>query len=354
MAFPEPQPHSCISLARYAYLTGYSECALNGVNHPSEEHGDCENPIWSQYQRDTLLYYLAEAQVEIEQVTTFKLCPTYIENEQHPYRFPVHSDWTKVLRVGQRATTMLEAGAIIEYTGDPAIIGPIVTSVTDTSEIKIYHPGSLREIEPSLVTITSGTVTIEIPRCRLVDPSVPILQGGLAYEDLANFIATVDVARVYLDESVNANMVWLHRSGADVCPNCGCLTCGEHTETACLVIHNPETGALGAVRANHSGSWTPTCGRCYSARPDAVRLFYVAGLSPTNLQAENATLRLAHAKMPSSICGCDVLKSMWERDTRIPEVLTRERENCAFGMSDGAWTAWKFANAMAVRRMNSW
>lgn len=354
MSIPEALPRSCISLARYAVLTGYSECALNGVNHPSEVHGDCENPIWSQYQRDTLLYYFSEAQLEIEQVTGYPLCPTYFELEQHPYRFPVHADWTKLLAAGQRATTVLSAGEVLNHATDPVVIGPIATTVTDPLEIKIFHPGSEREIEPSLVTIAGGNVTIEVPRCRLVDPAIQILQGGLEYADDSNFIATVDVQRVYTDTTVNADLVWLHQDTAGACPRCGCLTCGEHTETACLVIHNPETGAMGALRADYSSLWTPTCGRCYNRRPDVVRLYYLAGLQTRNLQAENAVLRLAHAKMPSSICGCDVLRSMWERDTHIPEVLTSERENCPFGLSDGAWIAWRFANAVAGRRMSNW
>lgn len=353
MSIPEALPRSCISIARYAVLTGYSECALNGVNAPTDVHGDCENPIWSQYQRDTLLYYLSEAQMEIEQVTGYPLCATYFENEQHPYRFPVHADWTKLLTAGRTAETTLAAGTSVNYAADPAVIGPLATTVTDPNEIKIFHPGSEREIEPSLVSIAGGNVTIEIPRCRLVDPAVPVLQGGLAWDDTDNFIATVDVKRVYLDTSVNAKLVWFHRA-AEACPSCGCLTCGEYTADGCLVILNPETGAMGAVRASFNDGWTPTCGHCYSSRPDAIRLYYQAGLSARNLQVENAVLRLAHAKMPSSICGCDVLRSMWERDTRIPEVLTSERENCPFGMSDGAWTAWKFANAAASRRMSSW
>lgn len=345
---------SCISFGRYAFLTGYSECAIMGVFNPTDPFGDCENPIWFQSQRDMLNYYLAEAQAEIEQVINYPLCPTYIAAEELPYQFPIHTRWTKIIEPGQRAESIIASVSVISYATEPATIGPIATTVTDVNEVRIFYPNSDREIEARRVTITGGNVTIQIPKCRLVAANaLDTPEGGLDYADAANFLTTVDIKRVYTDNSVNAQMVWLHRNSAGDCPQCGCLRCGEHTEDVCLTVHNPNTGALAGLRATYSvGVWTPFCSHCYSSAANLIRVYYKAGLQVTDLIAENAVLRLAHAKMPTAICGCSVLKSMWERDNRIPEFLTRERENCPFGMSDGAWTAWKFANALALRRMN--
>lgn len=347
----EPLLRSCVSLARYAKLTGYSECALMGVNAPTEAHGDCENPIWGEFQRDTLMHYLAEATADIEHILGYPICPTYIADEEHTYRFPVHTRWAKLIAAGVRASSDVLADAPVDYSVEPAALGPIETSVTNADEIKIFYPDSEREIEPVKVQIASGQLRVWIPRCRLVAPEAfDSPEGGLEYADDSNFLATVDVKRVYTDSSTNASLVYSHRDSASPCANCGCLTCSEHTQSACLTIRNAHTGALDALRANYSGdTWRASCTRCYGARPDKVRVNYLAGLQERDLKLESAVVRLAHTKMPYSPCGCDPLKSAWERDNRIPEVLTRERENCEFGMSDGAWYAYQAA--MAKRKL---
>lgn len=350
---PDALPRTCISLARYAQLTGYSECAIMGVNSPTEVYGDCENPIWTTYERNTLLYYLGEAQEEIESVTRYPLCPTYITNEEHNYSFPLHTDWVKVLQVGARATEDIELDEAVDYSDEPAAIGPMTTTVTDMDEVHVYYPGSDREIEVLQKELVGDQLTLYISRCRLVAADkLETPQGGWDYTDLDNFTDTVDVKRIYTDPSQHGSLVWLHR-GTGSCASCGCATCGEHTEDACLLVHNAKTGAIGALQATYSNAqWTAGCSLCFCSCPDKVRINYRAGLNPISSQAENAVLRLAHAKMPPELCGCGPLKSMWTRDTRVPDVLTSERENCPFGMSDGAWTAWRFANALATRRLS--
>lgn len=347
---PEPLPRSCISLARYAKLTGYSECAIMGVNHPSEAHGDCENPIWTQFQRDTLLDYFAEAQEEIEGETGYPLCPTYFVDEEHPYGFPVHARWKKILAAGVRASADILASAAIDYESDPALIGPVATSVTDPAEVKVFYPGSDREIEPLKISLSGGVLRVWIPRCRLVTPdSFATPEGGLEYGDLDNFLATVDVRRVYTDGSVNAKLVYAHRSSASPCASCGCLTCGEYAEDACLRVENAQTGALGALAATYSGgNWTARCRTCWSARPTNLRVSYLAGMNPISLQAEQAVLRLAHAKMPEAPCGCGPLKDLWARDTRVPEFIDQVRIENPFGPSDGALVAYRFAHQIKL------
>lgn len=349
---PDALPRTCISLARYSQLTGYSECAIFGVNSPNEVYGECENPIWTRYERDTVLYYLAEAQEEIESVTRYPLCPTYITAEEHYFKFPFQAKRKKLLAMGARAVEDVALAQAVSYADEPAVVGPITTTV-DVAEIKVFYPNSEREIEILATEVAGNQLTIYIPRCRLVAPdNFANGREGLDYTVVANFVTTVDVKRVYTDESQQGTLVWLHQSSG-ACGTCGCLTCATHTEEACLLIHNAETGAIGALQATYANAqWTASCSRCFHRYPDKVRANYLAGLNPISLQAENAVLRLAHAKMPSEVCGCGVLKSLWTRDTRIPDVLTSERENCPFGMSDGAWTAWKFANALATKTMS--
>lgn len=345
-------PRSCLTLEDYARMTGYSECAIYGVNNPSEPAGDCENPIWMRFQRDTLRFYLAEAQQEIEEVAGYPLCPTYIADEEHPYLFPLRARWSKILEVGTQAEADIALNAAVNYATEPAVV--TVASAVAASEVKVFYPGSDYEILPSSVVQSAGVLTVQIPRCRLVKAELwDTPQGGIAYEVDENFLDAVDLKRVYLDSSVNAKLVWSHFSPNGTCPNCGCLTCSEHEEDACLTIRNRATGSLDALQATYASAvWTPSCSWCWRARADKVRVNYVAGLNPINERAQNAVLRLAHAKMAVSPCGCDVLRSMWARDTNIPEVLTRERENNPFGMSDGAWIAYKFAKSMTTHRMS--
>lgn len=351
---PDALPRSCIGLARYAKLTGYSECALNGVAKEGEVNGECDNPLWTQYQRDTLLYYLAEAQSEIENVTGYPLCPTYFTDEFHSLRtqsaFPIHSRWMKVLAAGVRAETDIQTQATIDYSVEPALIGSLATSVTDVNEIHVFYPGSEREIEPSKVTIAGGSVQIWIPRCRLVTPDAfDTPQGGLDYTDLTNFLEVADVKRVYTDSNVNAEFVYAHRETVGACPHCGCATCGEATEDACLYVANPATGALDALRATNTGGVWTVNRNCYDACPTGVRVNYLAGLSQLTAQLETAVLRLAHSLMPVSPCGCDVFRSLWERDTHVPDFISPEREASSFGWSDGAFFAWKQAHAPNVQ-----
>jgi len=54
--------------------------------------------------------------------------------------------------------------------------------------------------------------------------------------------------------------------------------------------------------------------------------------------------------MPKEPCACDIVQYYWERDRNMPEAFTRERANCPFGMSDGAWIAWRFAQTLKTVR----
>lgn len=347
-------------LERYAQLTGYSECALYGVNRSGDPHSDCGDRIWGLSQRLLLVKYLREAQDEIEDVVGYPLAPRWISAEQHPLcpsgvgcYDPVQTQYGKVLAAGRKAVSSVAAGAAVSYASEPAQV-VVATSVTDPTELQVLHPGSTLEINASDISIAGGNATISIPRCRLVlEAAMDNPEGGLDYADNANFETTVDVQRVSNDPSVNAELVYFHRSDPDS-GGCGCLECGEATASACLTLTNPTIGAFDIARATYAnGAWTPLNGHtrhCYRNAPDAVRLYYKAGISPLPYRAEDTILRLAHAKMPTAPCGCEVLRALWARDTRIPEVLDSARMECPFGMSDGAWIAWRFARSMRLMR----
>jgi hypothetical protein len=344
--------HNAVRLARYAQIT-QQECAFWGVNDPSEPIDEACSPILTLPQRENIARYLGEAQDEIEQVCGYPLSRRWFEDEL-PYAPIIHTKQKKLIEIGIEAKEIVSLGAAVSHVTDPAQIGPIATTVLDGDEIHVYHPGTDFEIDPSLIDITAGQLTIEIPRCRLVnDVYVDNPEAGLDYADVppsatSPFEATVDIRRVYNDPYTQAVFVWPHRASEASTCGCGCWVCDEYTHDACAYIRNAETGAVDVLYAHLVGSvWTSGCA-CICTLPELVRVHYRAGLETLTKQAEDAIIHLAHAKMPRPSCGCGVLRDRWDYDRTIPENLTAEQAGCPFGQSIGAWTAWKFSNAMKI------
>jgi hypothetical protein len=345
--------NSVVTLALYQKVINYPECAFFGVNMSGETtRGRCRIVLKSD--RDQIQDALAEAQQEIEQVTGFPLQPKWFASEQHQYgpiapglRFRkwqvapvVMTKKSKVIEIGVEAETTISAGEVVDHTNDPAVIGPVATAVTDEDEIHIFHPGTDIEIDPSSVTISGGNVTIEAPRCRMVLASLADNPSqGLDYTDLSNFESTVDVKRVYNDSSQEVTVVHPKR-----------CNCTEDTQSGCIYVDDYEIGIL-EVSRNNGTSCNCNC------IPEFVRINYRAGLNNVGDQVEqqvrDMVIRLAHSKMPYEPCGCDLGANMWRRDRNIPATLTRERVNCPFGLSDGAWFAWQQANAIKVWRASA-
>lgn len=345
---------NAVRLAMYAQQQ-QQECAFFGVLDPSEPVNEACSPILTLPERVQIAQYLGEAQDEIEQVTGFPLSARWF-TDQLPYALTVHAKWKKVIEIGVMATSNISLGEPVSHVTDPAVIGPMATTVTDETEIHVYHPGTDIEIDPSAITIAGGNLTIWIPRCRMVDAgAVDNDADGLDYADVppsatSPFEATVDVKRVYNDATTAGTFVWPHHSGEGYTCTCGCDTCSEYTHEACVYIRHGETGALDAVYAHLVGSvWTSAC-PCYCTYPEYVRVNYRAGLTTITRQAQDAVIKLAHSKMPRPSCGCGILRDRWDADRLIPDNLTVEQANCPFGQSRGAWTAYKFATAMKIFR----
>ncbi len=349
-----------VRLAEYPHVIGIPEDQFWGILNPDTYGDEACNPIWTYDMRQMVAYYLKEAQEEIEKVCGYPLAPRWIVDEQQYYGFPLLAKWNKLIEAGFRHVDTIQAGAAINFATDPAVIGPIATTVTDEDEIAIFHPNSEIEIDPSSVTIAGGTVTIRVPRCRLVSAlHVKNSSGGWPYADVppsatSPYESTVDVARVYNDPSIQGGLVWPHRESNGecgcTCPSCGAL-CGDYRVNACMYIRNPETGAVDLTEASYTnGAWTGVCANCYCENPTTVRLNYRAGLTPMTKQARDAVIRLSHVKMPHAPCGCGIAQDAWSRDRKIPETLTTERLACPFGTEEGAFISWKFAQAIRVQR----
>lgn len=359
------ESESAVKLSRYFQILGISEDQGFGINNTATVKESC-HPIWTLDERQRIARYLKEAQTEIEQVTHFPLAPRWIIDEFKYYGYPVHARWGKIIAAGFKNTSTILAAAVPSYVTDPCVV-TAATALTDTSEIAVFHPGTTVEIYPSSVSIAGGTVTIQIPRARMVKrTSQDNDDNGLTYADVppsatSPFEATVDIKRVYNDASTQGGLYWHHKESGTCDCQCDwcCATCSDYTENACIYIRNPETGALDLLSASYTNLvWTATCPVCYCSAPDSVRLNYKAGFELYNNgkltdgaeQIEDAIIRLAHAKMPQPPCGCGVAQDYWARDRTIPENMSFEQAACPFGKSDGAWFSWRQANAMRYQR----
>lgn len=334
---------SAVFLVDYAALIGYTECAFFGVNHPNNADYECR-AIWTKAQRDMVAFALAEAQEEIEQDIRYHLTPRWITGERHEYRPVILAEWGYVIAGGVISDVMIQAGAAVNHATDPATVTvPGVTCAA--ASIHIFHAGTDTEIIPSALSVSAlGVLTASIPWCRLVAPAYEDNPPeGLVYADHATWIAgTVDVRCITNDTSTQATLI--------VPPSACCTTtpCTDTEYSACIHLRRPKLGSLSVRRATYSGgAWT---GASFCYEPAWVELNYYAGLQTLTKQARDTIIRLAHSKMPDEPCGCDVTQRLWKRDRNVPQVLTRERINCPFGMSDGAWTAWRFAQTMRLVR----
>jgi len=360
-------PRTAVSLARYASIIQMPECQFWGVSNVSElSEFEC-GTFWTKQQRDITARYLSEAQDEIENEIGFFLQPTWVAGtlsgtvlgdrfvDSQRCGNPLVTRWGKLIEAGVKATTNVALSSVVDHTADPAVVGPIATLLTDTNEIYVYHPGTGVEITPSSITISGGFLTINIPRCRMLKelPSVSVTSTeGWDYTDLSGFESTVDVKRIWNDPSVNAELVWSH--GCTLGSSCGSATpCQESTRTGCMYIMDYNTGVVSIRRSSYSdGIWgAPTdAPSCLCGSPETIRLNYLCGTPTTSVQAQDTIVRLAHAEMPTEFCGCSQGQLMWKRDRDIPKFISFKREACPFGVSDGAWTAYRFSSSMRLVR----
>lgn len=343
-------PNSAMSLPRYAQFIGYDECAFFGVSRPTDNIYACRN-IWSQAQRMTVALTLAEAQSQLETELEYFIEPTWTVNEKHTYTIPLLTEHGYVIAGGVKLVTSILEDAVVVHATDPAIITIPVVTITDPSTVQIFYPDTNQEIIPSNIDITAGTLTIEIPRCRLVKyAQLDNPTEGWLYSELANFQTTVDVVTIENDVSEHASIIGLH----DCSLGCLAQACSEHTQPGCILVITNVIGEVRVIPAIYSaGAWAgSTTSNCCSTC-SKVTLNYYSGLETLNHTLEQTLIRLAHSKMPDEPCGCDITQRLWKRDRHVPMILTKERIECPFGLNDGAWTSWKFAQTAKLVRAGS-
>lgn len=322
-----------LTLDRYQEIMRLPIAAFNGLNKPEETPQFECSTIWKQSDRDYVAQSLMSAEEMREQELGYPLAPKYFVEEQE-YGHPITLLNKHLIQIGERkyadvslaAALTLSAGGVIN---DPVTL-TIATTLTDASEIHVYYPGESVEIKPYSVVISGGTLTIKLHRSRLVDPALlDDRDDHLYYNDDANFIATVDVKRVYYDVATGADYVW------DLA-ECG-LTLNqqivEATQTAYTNIRDNRLAIVDTLPAVYSaGNWTQAS-FSQNKLPRWIRVRYLAGRQ-TSMMTEMQTARLAHTLMPNKPCSCPTVHQYWQEDTTKGDILT------PYGQRQGAIDAW--------------
>ncbi|KKN49180.1 hypothetical protein LCGC14_0645210, partial [marine sediment metagenome] len=274
--FGAEYPSSAISLARYAQLINYQDCSFFGVNNPSNNVYACRE-IWTKDQRDMAALSLAEAQDEIELELEYFVEPKWVTAERHRYTLPLLTAHGSVIAGGIKKTTSLGAAIAVNHAADPAVITIAGLTITSVDCVKIYYPDTDQEIIPSDMTLVAGTLTIEIPRCRLVDYDKldnPI--EGWVYDTISNFQTTVDVKCIENDASTNAVIIWPH--GCDGA--CSATGCSDYRRNGCIYVLDGDIGSVDVLPAAYSaGTWkTSLTGSCCGNPASRVEVNYYSGL----------------------------------------------------------------------------
>jgi len=320
-----------LKLCTYAKWLGIDENLLWGVRPVTM---DTRHVIWSQSDRDKVARYFWEAQCELEDVLGYPIGPRWVEGERHRLSDKKNNKlflhWGHVIGGGTKQERPIAYSALVNHAADPAVIS-VATTETNTQGVVVYHEGTMYEVTPLAMTLSGGVLTILIPRCRLVRPEYADNPAeGWDYNDLDVFAEAVDIVYRYRDVDDQARIYYRYDR----------RRCSSSREvSACIYVRNPDLGSIEIIPDDDS---------CWMG--EYAEINYLAGYEPT-VQELDAIMRLAHSKMPSEPCSCDLVENvLWQRDRNIPNVLTGERLNCRFGMSDGAWTVWQFAQEMRLHR----
>lgn len=396
-----------MSLAAWARQVGVHPMHIHGVSTDllSKNRPICEKNWQSKewqaadmVSRDEVFRTIRSAEDDIESILGYHLLPAWDANERimlqryykpeqpwfgalniRGYRHGFNAKWGQFITAGQRAkTAMAEATAITWSTADAAldwkywatVTVPVVTA-PDLDEVHVYYPGKdandYYEIRPITVTLNDDEdeITIRFRRELTVledlETSYSTNPKPIRGEVDANFLATVDVYRVYNDPSVNATLLWDGRPGCNTCTSDTgeCASCGSNHQSACISATNPKYSALTWTPATYADGVYTDAEPCIGRTPDALRLYYKSGLAAhagahergeIDPRLARAVTLLSVARLTRTLCGCmTAFFQENQRDMRqVPKgesaVLGNADKNNPFGTRRGAVEAWRIVS----------
>jgi hypothetical protein len=337
------------SLDQYRRRFNMPPWAFNGVENPNEDRRGCDK-YWTQWDRDDLAQSLDDAEGDLAEALNFYLGARYLTDTDRPWRDPLQLTYGHVLGGGVRARDEVTPSAS-DFTIDPATITvPTASFSGGVSEVIVIEDETGLEIEYDDIATSGANYIISISQYKLLNWTVLEDQSDTidynAAFPAASWLKLADltVYRQYRDTDTQATITF-----GPAC-NCWCsgTACTGTEYTGCVFVLNTDIGLVRVNRATlSSGSWTcdqsAVCG-CYEG--DKVTVHYEAGT--TDIPGwQRAIWRLAHSQMGEQPCGCTLAERQWRNDRHAPSVLTAERLNCPFGLTDGAWAAWRWASRHA-------
>jgi hypothetical protein len=347
----------------------FNQCA--GLGAPIQTNGD-KGKVYLQKEREYIARHLEQAADRMAADLNYHIRPMYFSEEiplgsgRPFYNQLLQARWLKMIALGTRATSLIEAGVAVTYS-DPNNTGVddtatiTVNTTIANGEIQLYFQvadgapdaGNYRyQIEPIQVQSSGGVATITAPRWLFVKPtewarqyqlndpnfnSPNIMDTGTA----AGFVTAVDVYRVYTDTTAPVEL----RSAS-----------GEliRTYTGEIIDYELSTFKLGyECSADYCGD-----------RPVNVRVNYYAGSPLVNGYIDNelyeACVAFASARMPTQMTGM----SFWSLENyrrwnepmvrtvgsvTIP-IATDRQSKSGYGALYGEVLAWEVAMARGIMK----
>lgn len=336
--------------------------------------GPC--PVYIQPDREMINDALIQAVEIMSSPLGFYPYPRYFTDERLAFGggWPVSLEQLRTQNrylqaLGQRATTVIQAGAAVAYSDadndgflDTATI--TVNTTVAAGEIQVFFQTTDVDgfagidataadprwrIEPVKISAAAGVATIKGHRALFVHPetvwAVPLDSPNFTDKHAGDntqptdFVTAVDVYRVYTDPTnaiqILADPIWVGTSGLDT----------FNTTNAVMQIVD---GPRGIFRARVPGCVTLDC----IGPPELVTFNYLAGypLSNGNIdrELEWAIIHLANTLMPPNpLCSwCDATKNLWTNDN----IVIEGQEETPFGRMYGQVAAWRVASGKGAGR----
>lgn len=385
-----------LSLGRFQEIMGINPWYFNQLYTTTYTGaGDCD-PFWLQYAwmdadkvgREDLARAIVEAEADIAKYLSYWPAPKWFTNEDHLY-LPHHdkqlfgiygidhrgqgkgirSDWGYIRSVGQKATSLIQAGVAVAYSGDTATIS-VATTVTDGQEIHVYFrttdgadaaKSDTYRVRPLRISISGGTATITGKKWLFVKPSLWESEATLNEATAANFVSAVDIYRVYNDPSDPADFYW--ETLPEGCSDTDNSGCQYSTQTACLLIRNAQMGFLVPNPAEWDADDEAFTEKSFAEdwEPDKVRINYRAGY-PIGSDGEmddswaRAVAYYAAAILGRESCDCAYFGRFlrrWQEDLTLntssqSRLVAQHKIDNPFGTERGAIFAWEKVKKSAL------
>lgn len=357
-----------------------------GISLPKSDSVQCPHVLmqfsWQQdfMSRELIAQSISMAESMIAEQLNYWPAPKYVTDEPIQYPRPRQRDyyaggdtargqwkavqvrWLKVQGGGVLARTAIDLAAAITRS-DPDGDGlkelftiTVPTTVTDPREIAIYYTSADRNAEPIseawrirpvVVTIAAGVATIKGHASLLAMPDKQLAYDAkkLDVNDATNYITTVEVYRLYRDDSYDITASTSKQGYAMWEQACDNPPCASLVSPVCLGPRDPEIGYV----------WVDyTIAGCFSRAPDRLSLSYLAGQPLENGQMNrtlaDAVAHLATALLPVEGCSCAAVERIlayWRESPPAAGEGLRERltglgsADNPFGAKRGERYAWE-------------